>query len=83
MKPHEMFHARRRTPDGSPFTKKLAAQRRIQLAAFVLAAIPPEDLLACMAAPRPPNIDELIELAREYAAEIPCPHCGKLPTKGD
>jgi hypothetical protein len=52
MQMHRMFHSRRRNPDGQPFTKKLAAQRRIHLAAFVLAALPPEDLLACMQSAR-------------------------------
>jgi hypothetical protein len=79
---HKLFHSRRGNPDGSSFTKKVAAQRRIHLAAFVLAALPAEDLLACMSAPRPPSIEELIKLAQQHAAEIPCPHCGKLPTKG-
>lgn len=83
MQMHTMFHARRRNPDGSSFTKKVAQQRRTHLAAFVMAAIPAEDLLACMSAPRPPSIDELIELAQQHAAEIRCPHCGKSPTKGD
>jgi hypothetical protein len=85
MKPHEMFHARRRNPDGSSFTKKAAQQRRMHLAAFVLAALPPEDLLACMSAPRPPSIDELIQLAQQHAAETPwtCPHCHKPFTHGE
>jgi hypothetical protein len=83
MRPHEMFHARRRNPDGSPFTKRLAAQRRIHLATFVLQAIPGDELMACMSAPRPPSIEELIKLAEQRAAKHPCSHCGKSPTKGD
>jgi hypothetical protein len=54
------------------------------LAAFVLKAIPPDEFLAIMQTPRPPSIAELVSLAHERAAEIPCPHCGKpllpLPT---
>jgi hypothetical protein len=82
---HKLFHSRRRNADGSSFTKKIAQQRRMHLAAFVLAALPPEDLLACMSAPRPPSIDELIELAQQRAAENPwtCPHCQKTFTPGE
>jgi hypothetical protein len=80
---HKLFHARRPIPDGTPLTKKVAQQRRTHLAAFVLSVIPPEMLRDCMTAPRPPSIDELIELAQQFAAEIRCPHCGWTPTKGD
>jgi hypothetical protein len=83
MKLHELSHPRRPIPDGSPFTKKVAEQRRIELAAFVLKAIPAEELLKLMQFARPPSIAELISLAHERAAEIPCQHCGKPPTKGD
>ena len=79
---NQLFHARRRTADGSPFTKKVAEARRWDLAAFVLKAIPPDEFMAVMQTPRPPSISELVSLAHERAAEIPCPHCGKLPTKG-
>jgi hypothetical protein len=83
MQMHKMFHSRRRNPDGTSFTKKLAAERRVQLAAFVLAALPAEDLMAVMTSARPPSIDELIQLAQQHVAEIPCPHCGNPLPKGD
>ena len=88
--PHKLFGARRRAPnDGGAlsrsgcFTKRAAAQRRLDLAAFVLRAIPPDEFMAIMRTPRPPSIAELVTLARQYVAEIPCPHCGAplpLPT---
>jgi hypothetical protein len=81
--PHQLFNTRRRTADGSPFTKKVAEARRWDLAAFVLKAIPPDEFLAIMQAPRPASIQELVQLAHERAAEILCPHCRKpltLPT---
>jgi hypothetical protein len=82
---HKLFHSRRRNPDGQPFTKRLAQQRRMHLAAFVLAAIPPETLLDCMSSPRPPSIDELIQFAQQRVAETPwtCPHCHKPFTQGE
>jgi hypothetical protein len=81
---HQLYHSRRRIPDGSSFTKKkVAQQRRMEMAAFVLSALPAATLLDCMSAPRPPSIYELIQLAQQHAAEIPCPHCGKPLPKGD
>jgi hypothetical protein len=85
MQMHKMFHSRRRNPDGTSFTKKLAAERRVQLAAFVMSALPAETLLDCMSAPRPPSIAELVQLAQQHAAENPltCPHCKKTFTPGE
>lgn len=82
---HKMFHSRRRNPDGSSFTKKRAAENRLHLAAFVMAALPPEILLGCMSAPRPPSVAELVQLAQQHAAENPltCPHCKKSFTPGE
>jgi hypothetical protein len=90
---HKMFHSRRKPPnDGGAlsrsgcFTKKAAEQRRLELLAFfVLKMIPPDQFMACMTAPRPPSIPELINLARERAAATPwtCPHCKKPFTPGE
>jgi hypothetical protein len=89
---HKLYHARRRAPaDGGAlsrsgfFTKKAAERRRLELLAFVLKVIPPDELMACMSAPRPPSIPELISLARDRAAETPwtCPHCHKPFTQGE
>jgi hypothetical protein len=80
---HKMFHSRRKNRDGTSFTKKLAAQRRLDLAAFVMMVIPGDELMQAMTAPRPPSISELVTLAQQYAAKSPCPHCGgvlPLPT---
>jgi hypothetical protein len=91
--PHQLFHARRRAPNdggalsrGGFFTKKAAEQRRLELLAFfVFKMIPPDEFTACMSAPRPPSIPELIQLAHERAAETPwtCPHCHKPFTPGE
>jgi hypothetical protein len=82
---HQLCHPRRRTADGSPFTKRIAAQRRVDLAAFVMQVIPQDELMAIMQAPRPASISELVSLAHERAAEIPltCPHCHKSFTPGE
>jgi hypothetical protein len=80
-----LSHPRRRIPDGSAFTKKVAEQRRVELVRFVLAMIPPGEFLEIMQAPRPASIPELISFARERAAETPltCPHCNKPFTPGE
>jgi len=82
MKLNQFSHPRRRIPDGSPFTKKLAEKHRLELAALVFQVIPGAELLALMQLARPPSVAELITLAQQHAAEIRCQHCGKPLTKG-
>jgi hypothetical protein len=61
---------------------EIAAQRRLTLRCWVISVLEPAEIGAILSSPRPPTITQLIALARQRATEHPCPHCGKLPTKG-
>jgi len=83
MKPHQLFHSRRKAPHS-----EIAAQRRLMLRCWVMSVLPPAEIAAILSSTTPPTVTELIALARQRAAEIPwaCPHCGALShltTKGE